>query len=227
MTANDSPAALATVPKAVIFDFGKVLSELPDADAHTGLVTTAGVTDEVFEEHYWAHRHDYDAGTLNAHTYWQKVAEGAGFDLTPERLAAFHHYDSLMWANLNAAMLHWATELQAAGIKTAILSNMGEVNLAYMRENFPWLAQFTHLTWSCELRTAKPDPAIYQHTLERLGVAPSEAIFIDDLPRNIDAARALGIDAILFTSVADLRRELEARGLAGRLPLPELQNDPA
>lgn len=223
MTANDSPAAPATPPKAIIFDFGKVLSELPDADAHTGLVTTAGVTDEVFEEHYWAHRHDYDAGTLNARTYWERVAEGAGFELTPERLTAFHHFDTLMWANLNATMLRWAMALQAVGIKTAILSNMGEVNLAYMRENFDWLSGFTHLTWSCELRTAKPDPAIYRHTLERLGVAPQEALFIDDLTRNVDAARALGIEAILFTTVEDLRRELECRGFAGRMPLPEVE----
>jgi putative hydrolase of the HAD superfamily len=209
------------VPRAVIFDFGKVLSELPDVDAHTALVETAGVPDEVFEQHYWAHRHDYDAGSLNGHSYWQKVAHGAGFELTPDRLSAFHHHDSLMWANLNAPMLAWAAALQAAGIKTAILSNMGEVNLAYMRRNFDWLSGFTHLTWSCELRTAKPDPAIYQHTLDRLGVQPAEAIFIDDIPANIAAARALGIDGILFTGIAQLRRDLTSRHLAGKIPLPE------
>jgi putative hydrolase of the HAD superfamily len=126
-----------------------------------------------------------------------------------------------MWANLNAPMLAWAAALQTAGIKTAILSNMGEVNLAYMRKNFDWLSGFTHLTWSCELRTAKPDPAIYQHTLDRLGVQPAEAIFIDDIPANIAAARSLGIDGILFTGIAQLRRDLTARHLDGKIPLPE------
>jgi putative hydrolase of the HAD superfamily len=52
-------------------------------------------------------------------------------------------------------------------------------------------------------------------------VAAHEAIFIDDIPANIAAARALGIDGILFTTVEQLRRDLEARGLAGKLPLPE------
>jgi putative hydrolase of the HAD superfamily len=210
------------VPGAVIFDFGKVLSELPDVDAHTALVAAAGVSDEIFEQHYWAHRHAYDAGALNGQTYWQKVAEGAGFSLTSERLAHFHHHDALMWGNLNSSMLAWAAALQKAGIKTAILSNMGEVNLAYMRKNFDWLSGFTYLTWSCELNTAKPDPAIYQHTLEKLGVAANEAMFIDDIPANIAAARALGIDGILFTSVEQLRLDLETRGLAGKLPLPEV-----
>jgi putative hydrolase of the HAD superfamily len=97
---------------------------------------------------------------------------------------------------------------------------MGDVNLAYMRKHFDWLAGFTCLTWSCELLTAKPDPAIYRHTLDNLGVAPQEAIFIDDIPANIAAARALGIDGILFTTVEQLRRDLEARGLTDKLPLP-------
>ena len=194
----------------------------PDVDAHTALVTTAGVPDEVFEEHYWAHRHAYDAGTLNGHTYWQNVASGAGFELTSERLAAFHYHDALMWANLNSSMLEWAFALQKAGVKTAILSNMGDVNLAYMRKHFDWLSGFTYLTWSCELLTAKPDPAIYQHTLENLGVGAQEAIFVDDIPANIAAARALGIDGIQFTSVEQLRRDLEARGLAGKLPFPKV-----
>jgi putative hydrolase of the HAD superfamily len=99
---------------------------------------------------------------------------------------------------------------------------MGDVNLAYMREHFDWLAGFTWLTWSCELLTAKPDPAIYRHTLEKLGVAPHEAIFVDDIAANIAAARALGIDGIQFTGIEQLRRDLEARGLKGKLPLPEL-----
>jgi putative hydrolase of the HAD superfamily len=216
-----TPPATATIPRAVIFDFGRVLSMQPDADAHTALVEAAGVPDEVFEEHYWAHRHAYDAGTLNGHTYWQNVAKGAGFTLTPERLASFHHHDSLMWANLNVPMVEWAAALQKAGVRTAILSNMGDVNLAYMREHFDWLSGFTHLTWSCELFTAKPDPAIYTHTLEKLGVAAHEAIFVDDIPANIAAARALGIDGIQFSTIEQLRRDLEARDLAGKLPLPQ------
>ncbi|MGA9719726.1 MAG: HAD-IA family hydrolase, partial [Acidobacteriaceae bacterium] len=85
-----------------------------------------------------------------------------------------------------------------------------------------WLSGFTCLTWSCELLTAKPDPAIYRHTLEKLGVTPGEAMFIDDISANITAARTLGIDGIQFTTVEQLRRDLEARDLVGKLPLPEL-----
>jgi putative hydrolase of the HAD superfamily len=46
-------------------------------------------------------------------------------------------------------------------------------------------------------------------------------MFIDDIPANIAAARVLGIDGIVFTSVAQLRGDLVTRGLAGKLPLPD------
>ena len=58
----------------------------------------------------------------------------------------------------------------------------------------------------------KPDPRIYQLILERLEVQPAEALFVDDYPRNIDAALALGMAAVRFTSTkvlkSDLRRYL-------------------
>jgi FMN phosphatase YigB (HAD superfamily) len=60
---------------------------------------------------------------------------------------------------------------------------------------------------------AKPEPEIYQLALKLLGIAPEEALFIDDLPRNTIAAEALGIPSIVFESPAQLRRELQARGI--------------
>jgi FMN phosphatase YigB (HAD superfamily) len=67
---------------------------------------------------------------------------------------------------------------------------------------------------------AKPDPAIYQLVLERLGTRPEETLFIDDKQANIDAARALGLVAIQFSTVEKLHDELIADGLNKDLPLP-------
>ena len=97
---------------------------------------------------------------------------------------------------------------------------MGAELLKYMRQEFGWLGRFDHHTWSCELGIAKPDPAIYMHTCEKLGVAPPEALFLDDKPENIRAAEAVGLQAILFTDVDGLREELGRRGLLAELPMP-------
>ncbi|HYK38235.1 HAD-IA family hydrolase, partial [Alloacidobacterium sp.] len=92
--------------------------------------------------------------------------------------------------------------------------------LAYMRQEFSWLGDFDHHTWSCELGIAKPDPAIYIHTCEKLGVAPAEALFLDDKAENIHAAEGVGLVGIQFKNIEQLRRELEERGLLALAPMP-------
>jgi len=66
----------------------------------------------------------------------------------------------------------------------------------------------------------KPDPAIYRLTLDQLGTSAEETLFIDDRPVNVEAAVALGMPAIEFSTVERLREELVARGLDKELPLP-------
>jgi FMN phosphatase YigB (HAD superfamily) len=67
---------------------------------------------------------------------------------------------------------------------------------------------------------AKPDPAIYKLTLDRLETKPEETLFIDDKQPNIDAAHALGIVGILFTTVERLREQIIEQGFDKDLPLP-------
>jgi len=70
---------------------------------------------------------------------------------------------------------------------------------------------------------AKPDPAIYQLTLERLGTRAEETLFIDDKAVNVETASALGVVGIRFTTIEHLRDELIAAGLDSDLPLPALE----
>lgn len=57
----------------------------------------------------------------------------------------------------------------------------------------------------------KPDPKIYEYLLEKVRLPAQDIVFIDDLPKNVEAAKRMGIDAILFVSQAQLQEELEAR----------------
>jgi FMN phosphatase YigB (HAD superfamily) len=68
---------------------------------------------------------------------------------------------------------------------------------------------------------AKPDPAIYRYTLEKLGVRPEETLFIDDRQENVEAATALGMKALLFTTVNQLRADLIDQSLDKEVPLPK------
>lgn len=204
--------------RAVVFDYGLVLSGPADPAARQRLLEITGLPPQIFDQHYWKYRLDYDRGTLNGHTYWQTIARDAGLQLTPAQIAALVEQDVLLWANLNPIMLAWVEKVRASGMKTAILSNMGIDLLAHMRRNFRWLDAFDHHTWSCELNLIKPEAAIYDYTVDALGVLPGEALFLDDREENVEGARQAGLHALLFRDPATLQADLAREGWLGALP---------
>jgi len=198
--------------RAVIFDYGEVLCT-QDHTAYRRLLELTGLSHDAFDKLYWRDRRDYDLGRVSGAQFWHDFARDAGLSLAPGQIDALVENDVLMWVTVNEPMLAWAAALQDAGLLTAILSNMGPDVLRYMRQEFGWLASFNHHTWSCELGLVKPDPAIYTFTCAQLGVAPADSLFIDDKIENVRAAEQLGLHALQFRSVEQLRRDLAARNL--------------
>jgi putative hydrolase of the HAD superfamily len=211
-------AALAL--RAVVFDFGMVLTSVPDPAAHEELVRITGLSEERLDSLYWADRHAYDEGKLTGLAFWQKLCRDAGLSLSPAAIDELNLWDARMWTTQNPTMVAWQQRLKERGLLTAILSNMGDNVHANIQREFAWLARFDLLVWSYELRLAKPDPAIYTHLLEKLGTRPEETLFLDDKPVNIEAARALGMKGIVFSTVEQLRADLVAQRLDAELPLP-------
>jgi putative hydrolase of the HAD superfamily len=206
--------------RAVVFDYGMVLTGPQDPEAHAALLRITGLDRERFELLYWADRHAYDEGKLTGLAFWEKFLRAAGLDHVPATVEELNQLDARMWTTQNPAMLNWQLKLKQGGILTAILSNMGDNVLANMKRKFDWLPRFDVLVWSFQLRMAKPDPAIYRHVLKELGTQPEETLFLDDKLVNIEAALALGFKAIQFSDVENLRVDLIAAGLDAELPLP-------
>ncbi|HSM78943.1 MAG TPA: HAD family phosphatase [Bryobacteraceae bacterium] len=206
--------------RAVIFDYGMVLTGPPLAEAHEAMVRLTGLAPDRFEALYWTDRHAYDEGKLTGLEFWQKLLADAGIPATPTLVAELNQHDARMWTTQNPAMLAWQLALKERGLRTAILSNMGDSVLDNMKRTFTWLSRFDVLIWSYQHRMAKPDHAIYHHTLAELGTQPAETLFIDDKAVNIEAARDLGLQAIQFSTVEHLRSDLIALGFDKELPLP-------
>ena len=135
----------------------------------------------------------------------------AGLKLSPAAIEELNHWDARMWITEKPAMLAWLQQLKRAGLRTAILSNMGDTVLQAMERECDWLARFDVLVWSYQLQMAKPDAAIYRYALEKLGTRPEETLFIDDRQENVEAAAALGMKAMIFTTVENLRSDLIAQ----------------
>lgn len=204
--------------QAVIFDYGMVLSTAQEPASLAALKGITRLDEEAFDRYYWRYRHRYDLGELNGRTFWRAISDDAGLELSSAEIERLIENDVTMWSTLNETMLRWVAAIQDAGFRTAILSNMGEELLRYMRQEFGWLGRFDHHTWSCELGIAKPDPAIYGYTCRKLGVLPGDALFLDDKAENIEAARTVGLQAIQFSTAEALQVELARLGLAGALP---------
>ena len=108
-------------------------------------------------------------------------------------------------------MWRLAADARAAGIRTAVLSNGIREVLARLDAERPLPARFDVVVISFEVGCAKPDPEIFQITLDRLGVAADRALFVDDRQENIDAAGRLGIETLHFTGahrMEELKRRL-------------------
>jgi putative hydrolase of the HAD superfamily len=122
-----------------------------------------------------------------------------------------------MWERPNPPMVEWVRILRAQGFRTAVLSNMSRTVGDYLRRTAKWLELFDHLAFSGELRLAKPDPAIFEECLRALQVPASRTLFVDDLEVNIAAARAVGMEGIVFRTVEALQSDLEPYGLSASL----------
>jgi putative hydrolase of the HAD superfamily len=103
--------------------------------------------------------------------------------------------------------------------KLLLLSNTNDLHARrFLAQFHDVLAPFDHLVLSHELGVRKPDPRVYAHCQRLAGRPAAECVFIDDLPSNVQAARACGWQGIVYERGLDLRRALAACGVSIREP---------
>ena len=105
------------------------------------------------------------------------------------------------------------SDLHAYGHRVTGLSNWNHETFAEVKRRFPLLNLLEWTTVSGEVKLSKPDPAVYQLHATRLGVDARTIVFIDDNTANVEAAKALGWQGVLFTTAPAVRTELQDMGL--------------
>ena len=180
--------------KAVLFDYGVVLSGPPDPAAWARMLTITGLSEAEFGPAYWAPRHDYDRGFHTGIEYWRAAGRHAGREFSEQQLADLMDADNALWTQVNQPMVDWALRLHAAGTPTGVLSNLGDAITDGVLARQPWLGGFDHLVWSHTLKLAKPDPEIFLAAAKCLGLPPHEILFVGDHPINdIYGAKNVGM----------------------------------
>jgi 2-haloacid dehalogenase len=110
------------------------------------------------------------------------------------------------------------SDLKARNVPLYGVSNWSAETFPPQRARFPFLSWFKDIVVSGEVGFIKPDPRIFQILLDRNGIAPESAVFIDDVAVNAAAASRLGIHGIHFRSPDQLRSDLAAVGLFAERP---------
>lgn len=200
------------IPRGVVFDLGNVLI---DWDPYAAIA--AGVGPDEARRFLEADDFDFMAWNLvqDAGGRWAD-AEDAVRRSHPhwaEHALAYraHFLESLRGEVPGTADL--VRELHAAGVPLFGLTNWSDELYPHAPERFEVLTLLDDVVVSGTEKVAKPDARVFRIVAERSGIPLDRLVFVDDKQLNVDAAAALGMDAILFTDAATLRADLRARGL--------------
>ena len=192
--------------KAVIFDFGRVISAQKPVSLfrvyERDLGLAPGTINQImFESQAWQ---DALVGRISATEFWYAIGPALGLESCPkiDEFRKRYHADE----SIDEGVLNLIRQLQG-GYKLAVLSNHPP-GLAQWLSDWEILNLFDVVYCSGDEGMAKPDPAVYNLTLKRLGLLPHESIFIDDTIGHVKAAQSLGMHGILFTESERLKLEL-------------------
>jgi putative hydrolase of the HAD superfamily len=203
--------------RAVIFDYGNVICRPPTQQQLSEAAALCGLTVEDFCVAFWRNRREYDRGT-DPTVYWQDIAASVGRVFDNSLVAELMRREIDFWSDLDTRLLSWTQDLRRAGFRTGILSNLPRTLGQTLRADPGFLRHFDQVTFSYELGVIKPEADIYRHAIHGLGVAPTEALFLDDRPENVEGALAAGLHAEIFTTWEEfLTRDRARYGL----PKPE------
>ncbi len=198
--------------KAVIFDLGRVLVEYDHQRSMEALADCCACDAGVLRAHIGEFGHALNVGEIDSHGLHDFFVEQAGCECDyAEFLCRF-----TAGIGRDDTALVYAVELQNRPETTvAVVSNTNDGHVHWLDEHLPELKDLDLVVMSNEVGMAKPDASIYLLVLELIDLPPEQAIFIDDLPANVEAAEALGMTGIIHTDWADTRPQIEAWLAAG------------
>ncbi|HUQ10711.1 MAG TPA: HAD family phosphatase [Steroidobacteraceae bacterium] len=194
--------------KNVVFDVGQVLLEWNPAATiarlHPDPAVQAVIRRQMFEHADW---HEFDRGGLSYDAAIGHFAKATGLTAAQTRDLIHATREALVPIPGTVRLVE---DLAAAGVHLYLLSNMPASTYDYLAQRHAFFSHFEYLVISGQILLIKPDPAIFGHLVEKTGIVPAESVFIDDLAKNIEAARACGFGAIQFTDADSCRRELRS-----------------
>jgi len=152
----------------------------------------------------------YERGHMSTQEFFEQFQNAVG-------RADFEARDLLQAASdifeLNAPLVPILDALKVCGYRLVLLSNTSVSHFDFVQRRFDVLKRFDDCVVSFEVGAIKPEPAIFESALRKIGCAPHEAFFTDDIPENVSTAREFGLQAELYTTLDALRDQFAQRGV--------------
>jgi len=208
--ARKARAAAALNVQVLLFDLGGVLVDYTGVRDMAPLLRISASEDEI-RRHFAGCPHvaAYCTGRLDRMQFGERMVRDWGLTVSTEQF--LHEFRT--WSR---GLLPGAAELLSSlrpRFRLAALSNSNELHWERHTNDVGVTALFEVAISSHQVGAAKPDPAIYQKALERLGAPPEVIMFFDDSYANVVAASALGMRAFQVEGIDALRQRLVAEGL--------------
>ena len=197
--------------KNVIFDIGNVFVRWSPTEIcrltfgdNTDLSATAN---SVFNTDIWR---DLNKGLFTESVAKQRFIETLNFAEKDIEALFFYVKESLIPIYGTQSLCQ---RVKSAGYNTfALTDNVSEI-IEHLQARYDFWPAFDGVVASCDLGVLKPNPEIYQHLLNKFGLEPSECVFLDDMPYNIQGAKAVGMHGIQFLNAAQCGDDLTTLGL--------------
>lgn len=191
----------------IVFDIGNVLIDFDWGEYIYDLFDTAtaeAVRSAMFCE-LW---NEIDRGVLTEEELLQSFINRAGGFEKEIRHAYFEVGRAL---RKRGYAIPWIKGLKAEGYNIYYLSNFSEHVKRSSADALSFIQYTNGGIFSYDVKVIKPDPAIYKLLFDKYSLIPSECVFIDDNPANIEAAKKLGMHTVHFTSFEQAKSELNKK----------------
>ena len=199
----------------LIFDFGNVVAHFDYAVSFGRLGAPRGVSGFDLLENarrlgLGALLEVYEAGGVSSEGFSQSVRDRLGLTIGHEEFAT-------AWADifvLNPSVASLVEQLKKRGYTLVLGSNTNEMHATHFLKQFAeTFGRFDRLVLSYQVGAIKPASAFYEACSRSVGAEPSDCVFIDDLPANVEGARQAGLQGLVYTDTARLKEDLRLLGV--------------
>jgi putative hydrolase of the HAD superfamily len=198
--------SISTPVKVILFDYGGVLAEEGFREGLMAIARLNGLSPQDFFEMATSAVYElgYVVGSADEHSYWELMRKRAGIRQSDAELRK----EILERFILRPWMLEIVRDFRRKGYFVGILSDQTQW-LDELDDRDHFFAEFDAVFNSYHLKRGKKDPQVFDEVAERLGVRPSEILFIDDNEGHIERARSKGLQTILFRDKESFVREID------------------